>query len=264
MRQKHGRLKAEAKARKDDAAFRAAEEIVNAARTKTTDIEVLTGALRARGGAFEALHAVWGSEAVVRGRFHVYMATQKTLLAMVRLVAPDESHVVVLGDADFCCTMKGQPAGVAGRFARALVRQLGKRRVVEQDEFRTSKLDSRPGHVPLVGLPKQGEFVNKMGRAYVPRVHGILQAPVPGNSVTWNRDVNAAINIVNLFKYRYDTGDVPVPFRRSTPKPVGYKWQRYVYARVEGSKRFKRTLADVKPHIPSDASGSGTGVQLAT
>jgi transposase len=74
------------------------------------------------------------------------------------------------------------------------------------------------------------------------RVHGHMQCAFPGYSVRWNRDINAAINILLNFRYLYKHGELPWEFRRSTDtsslqrSPAADR----KYSRVEGEKGYRR------------------------
>ena len=45
-------------------------------------------------------------------------------------------------------------------------------------------------------------------------VWGLYQVSMPGYSYLWNRDINAAINIVNIYLHLLEYNEVPWEFRK--------------------------------------------------
>lgn len=90
--------------------------------------------------------------------------------------------------------------------------------------------------------PVGGTYKDKQGVMRPRRVHGHMQASFPGFNVRWNRDINAAINILKLFHALYKDGEVPWEFRRSTDKAelVSSPAARYKYKCVPGKKGYIR------------------------
>ena len=202
---------------------------VSEVSVKSSDPNILLLALHTRGKHFRDMYSFYGEERVARQRFQNYIGAQKTLHAMVKRVAPKPTDVVVVGDADFGSTRKGLPAGVAGKFVRQIKLELGAERVVWADEFRSSCLDSIT-HTLMYHPPKE-EAVSKSGKRYLRKVFGLYQRSAPGSTRLWNRDVNAARNIVLNFRHVYEHGVMPEPFRRGVvlDKPVSleYKWRKH-------------------------------------
>ena len=86
--------------------------------------------------------------------------------------------------------------------------------------------------------PSRGS--RKAKRSRNKRVFGIYQSSKPGYTCTWNRDVNAAINIVNNFRTLHETGDVPLEFRRGI-KLVSPPSSRYRDVWNSKKNNFTRT-----------------------
>lgn len=59
---------------------------------------------------------------------------------------------------------------------------------------------------------------DREGILRVRRVWGHYQCSKSGYSRRWNRDVNAAINILQNWLELLETGEMPEPFRRDTPR----------------------------------------------
>jgi len=215
-------------ARKDDPVWASWEDEVAEVSTKTSNPDLLLCALHVRGRHYREMYSFYGGERIARQRFQNYIGAQKTLHAMVKRVAPNPTDVVVVGDADFGSTRKGLPPGVAGKFVRQLKVELGEERVVWGDEFRSSCLDSIT-HTLMFHPPKE-EAVSTSGKRYLRKVFGLYQRASPGSSRLWNRDINAARNIVLNFRYVYTHGVMPEPFRRGVvlDKPVSldFKWRK--------------------------------------
>ena len=221
--------------------FAVASDAVAAARTKTADRDALLPALQTRGCAYRTLYAFYGAEGFARHRFQNYIGTQRVMQRLVRLVAPTPTDVVVVGDAEYGSARKGLPPGVAGRFVKQLITQLGPARVVWGDEFRSSCLDSKT-RTAMYHPPKE-MAVNKNGKSYLRRVYGLYQSSMPGYSRTWNRDCNAAINIAAVYRHTYETGAPPPEFSRSycgRPTPA---WAYYNYTWLVDKNKFKRIVA---------------------
>ena len=230
-------------------AFRTASDAFAAARTKTHDAADLLEALRVRGRSFRTLHAFYGAEKLARHKFLNYRGKQRTLQKMVKLVAPKDTDVVVVGDADFGSKVRGLPPGVAGCFIKVLQRELGPQRVTWGDEFRSSCLDSID-HNHMYHPPKETAVNPRTGATYVKKVYGLYQRSSPGVTRTWNRDVNAARNIVLNFSHRMKHGCLPMPFQRGTalvqPASCSYKWKKH----TEKENKFQRWR---EPHIGPDS-----------
>jgi hypothetical protein len=76
------------------------------------------------------------------------------------------------------------------------------------------------------------------------RVHGHMQCSFPGHSVRWNRDINAAINILKNFHHLYVHGELPWEFRRSTDHTSLLRSPAadFSYAHVPGQAGLRRWL----------------------
>ena len=103
-----------------------------------------------------------------------------------------------------------------------------RRTVIFADEFRSSMLDSVK-HT-IMHHPPQKEAVSRSGRIYLKRVYGLYQSSASGYSRLWNRDCNAARNILLNYRHVLLHGEFPVEFRRETrdlavPKACRYKYK---------------------------------------
>ena len=90
--------------------------------------------------------------------------------------------------------------------------------------------------------PRQGVFHTPAGKKYVRRIHGLYQSSTPTSSITWNRDINAPLNMLAIFKHRQAHGCVPAAFsrdkkREDLPKSTSC---RYSYAYNEATRGFRR------------------------
>lgn len=93
---------------------------------------------------------------------------------------------------------------------------------------------------PVNGVKKGRDKKRRINRLW-----GFYQASRRKYHVRWHRDVNAAINMVMIFKSLHFRGCKPTPFLRSTkrgdakldvPHANGYRYAR----RDDGKKRLKR------------------------
>lgn len=99
--------------------------------------------------------------------------------------------------------------------------------------------------------PAAGVKVGSDGELHVNRPWGFYQAslsrtewPTP-HHVRYHRDINAAVNMLKLFRQLYHHGDRPVEFLHSTPKedllrPAALD---YKYAHQRGTRRLRRWTA---------------------
>ena len=90
--------------------------------------------------------------------------------------------------------------------------------------------------------PPGGVKKDRTGVERIRRVFGHKQCSFPGFSVRWNRDINAAINILKAFIYLYEHGELPWEFRRSTDAAslVCCPAADYKYAQVQDSFAYRR------------------------
>jgi len=207
-------------------AFATATAAVANVSTKTAHFQTLITALHIRGAHFRTLYGFYGSEGIARQRFQNYQGQQRVMEKLVLRTLPTKDHILVVGDADFGSGRKGLPAGVAGKFVKKVQQE---RTVIFADEFRSSMLDSDT-HDVMYHPPKE-MAVSKYGKCYLRRVFGLYQSSSSGYSRMWNRDCNAARNILLNFRRKYETGAVPAPFQRGTkhdelskPAACSYKY----------------------------------------
>ena len=235
--------KAEATERLYNPAFAEASDAVSSARTKTSDFEGLLAALHTRGLHYRTLYGFYGSEGLARHRFLNYQGKQRVLTKMVHRVLPTNNHILICGDADFGSTRKGIPAGFAGKFVKKC-QEL--RTVIFADEFRSSMLDSNT-HQMMHHPPKE-MGVSKYGKPYLRRVYGLYQSSASGYTYLWNRDENAARNILLNFKYKYAHGTMPAPFQRGTEltKPLSCTY-KYSAKESGGFSRWHEPLILADP-----------------
>jgi hypothetical protein len=245
-------LEADFKTKLQDSEFAAAVNEVNKACTKTHCYDQLLASQRVRALQYTKMYAFYGQIEHARSRFLNYIGAQRELRRQVdRISPPATRHLdyVVVGNAEFCSSMKGQPSGVSGKMLRALETILPAGHVIKVDEFRTSLLDSQ-AHIRMYHPPKRVPC--KDGRVRTFGIHGIYQASMAGYSCTWNRDINAAINIRQNFSFQLkNLGNLPEPFRRSFDTCIDeyeekhdvrhYKYQ-FVPVLVDGVEfaKFKR------------------------
>lgn len=240
-----------------DPEFAEAHRLVDKSSVKTSDPAELLAALAARGRAYGILHGHYGSGHAASRRFLNFSGRQRELSRLVCRVAPKKTDVVVIGDASFGSTAKGHPPGLARRFVKVLRDTIGPKRIVECDEFRTSVLDSRTRtrmyHPVSFFKGGVGQRFSKKGKPYVRRVNGIYQCSSPGHTCTWDRDCNAARNIVQNYRTLMTEGDFPVEFRRSTAslRPEGSSFYKYALRPDRGcfsvwidSASFRKALED--------------------
>jgi hypothetical protein len=172
--------------------------------------------------------------------------TQREFERLAKVVAPLETDVVVVGDADFGSCVRGLPPGVSGKFVKALTHTLEPHRVVFADEFRSSCLDS-VSHTRMFH-PVRGLGVSRSGTRYIKRVFGVYQSTGADFTRTLDRDCNAARNIVQNFRYLLTHGRMPAAFQRSV-EPTKPPSCSYRYHWREGKEKFSRWLeaADIAP-----------------
>ena len=214
--------------------FEVAETAVAAARTKTANQVQFIDAVKIRGLHFDTLYAFYALEENARIRFANYMGAQRFADNLANVIFERPGTVLVVGDGDLW--------GAARRVITRL-QQRGDVRFV--DEYRTTLLDSRLGHAMLYSPPKEiveKELGNGGRRHYLKRVQGLKQCGSVGSSHLWNRDKNAAINILQNFVSMSLTGEVNERFRRgfALEKPRCF-YYGYVN-RVNGGAGFKRYM----------------------
>lgn len=220
----------------ENTAFASAEIEVNAVSTKTHIDSVLLNALQVRGKHYLTLFAYYGHVDQAYEKFASYMGSQRVLHRLVQRVAPiatRDTDFIVVGDGNYSgssIVRRGNPSGVAGKLIRALKKQLKPGHVLSGNEFRSSIVDSQNKslmyHPPRlkVGIDES----NYDGPCVTKRVYSIYQSSAPGYSCTYNRDVNAAINIRQNFRYQCENnGEMPYEFCRENklPQPASLQYR---------------------------------------
>jgi RNase H-fold protein (predicted Holliday junction resolvase) len=74
------------------------------------------------------------------------------------------------------------------------------------------------------------------------KVYGLYQVSKPGYSYLWNRDINASINIVNIYKSLLQCGVVPWEFRKEVELKNDPNYQSY-------PKRMKKNSSDATKEL---------------
>jgi hypothetical protein len=166
-----------------------------------------------RADMYQALMQVNGARKVRQQKRRNYIKRQSALAEVTKLIvdndeAPHKKVVVVFGAAQFQCV------GPVSKLRKALAQHEKVDRVVHFDEFRTSMLASCCAHktcteheaheVPtLQELEMKGvRGVEKQKDGSEKSVNELYSVRICQNCRTiWNRDVNAAINMLELFRY---------------------------------------------------------------
>ena len=93
--------------------------------------------------------------------------------------------------------------------------------------------------------PAAGVRRDRQGKLHVRRPFGFYQSSMPGYHVRWHRDINAAINMVKLFRQQYHDGTVPEEFLRGTARDdlVNPESLRYKYRWLAPERRLERWTA---------------------
>jgi hypothetical protein len=180
----------------------------NAISSKTSDLVIYMAHAYQ---VLEVLHqrmAFFSSKRFKRLKWKTYIRTQKAYEKVVaKLKGGVPNTLVIWGNANFPSNGRGSPSVPT----KTMRKKVGARvRVIEQDEYRTSKL-SCCCHQIMSGLVIAGE------RSYHVRVCPNVNCP----RSPWDRNVSAAINILFLFKnYNVDMNETPEAFRRAPPPAV--------------------------------------------
>ena len=180
----------------------------NASSSKTSDLETyMAHAIQ----VLRVLHqrmAFFSSKRFKRLKWKTYIRTQQAYEKVVaKLKDGVPNTLVIWGNANFPSNGKGSPSVPT----KTMRKKVGVRvRVLEQDEYRTSKL-SCCCHEIMTGLEIAGR------RSYHVRVCPNVNCP----RSPWDRNVSAAINILFLFtNYNVDGHATPEAFRRLPPPAV--------------------------------------------
>jgi len=179
--------------------------------------------LAERARSYAAHNAVYGSVALRRAAFDCYMKKQKALTKVHQKLLPDKKTVLAWGDGDFAHTRKGLATAVNGTIEKYLKQRSGGA-MRTTPEHRTSMLcsccHSKMGNV-VQGIVKRRNgqpFTTTRrpdGDVIKRRIHGLYQCSKEGCYTRWDRDLNAAINIRNVFLSICNTRMPPLAFRRS-------------------------------------------------
>ena len=207
----------ERKKRRQNSAVVLAEQDMSVNSLKTASRTKYVASLRVHLSHWLVLRAFYCTTSSLHRQFNIQMRKQKVLNEIVKKIAPGKDDIVALGDAAFPSTFKGTQASAMGIIRRLLEK---KRRVVRINEFRTSKRcsccklvkeppdkysdDPESYHGAYMTQPL-GQKICGNGRRY--RIRGLMQCRNCG--VTWNRDVNAAINIGMVFMKMWSLGERP-------------------------------------------------------
>ena len=233
-------------------AFATATAAIEKVSTKTPNFSTRLKSLQVRCENFPVLYEFYGSEKSARVRFANHQGKESFLDKMVNKILPTKNHVLAYGDGFTSGTVKGRPPGVSGKFIRKCEER--GRRVFPVGEFRSSMLCSvqkKEMHHPpqrMVEIPNSTNWETKKAKYYCRRVNGLYQSSSSGRSILWNRDNNAARNILINFYEKYNTGLVLLEFRRdykaeSKPKSCGYKYSfgHKIYSKPVGKDRSYST-----------------------
>ena len=145
--------------------------------------------------------------------------------------------------------------GVAARLVRRMKERGKDVRMV--DERRTSMLESREGNAWMFSPPKEiveREQNDGTVKRYLKRVYGLKQCASTGNSRLWNRDKNAAINILQNYRSVCNTGQLPERFRRGfhlvKPKCLYYGYRNRAGGGVGFTRFMLRGWVEPLPPLP--------------
>lgn len=152
-----------------------------------------------RAQAFQELAQFYSRPALMRLRFDCAMRKERVLRCEAQRLAPTAEHRVFWGDAKFSLIRKGSMPTACSLIRRALAARVGAG-LVAVDEFRTSctcskcfsSMEKAYGQLPR-GLGRDNVTHSE---AAVQRLHGVMQCRRSGCGRTWDRDKNAAINIL--------------------------------------------------------------------
>jgi len=218
-------------------AFKTAEESYNTATVnmKKPTANVFFDAMEARRNAWAQLYAFHGSDQAVMSRFRRLQGEKRALAEVLRWLDVKPNTIVVVGrdhkGPAAMANWTGIETSTPADKIIAYVQQQRPGQVCFFSEFRTSKLDcidhEEVSHPPQQWRKtkncrkKKAEAAAEEGGAAEHkelkkdfRVWGLVQSRA---GRTFHRDVNAAINIGVTFVAYAMTGEVPKPFRRSTP-----------------------------------------------
>jgi len=241
---------------RENDAFKAASTAVTEARTKTAHYANCLAALKTRGAAYRTMFKFYGQDKLARIPFSNYQETQKFLAKTHKDICPTKKHILILGDGTFADSVKGLPPAVVKKITRYLISHGVDVRFV--DEFRSSLLHCMYPYPVMMGLLKwivKKKMKNGKVRRSLYRVHGLLQASVPGNPSLVNRDKNAPQNIMSTFVERSameGRGEVTPEFTHAVKNEDLYRppacFYRY-YTKRNGRRGYECVRPPFPPHV---------------
>ena len=174
--------------------------------------------------AFQPLSEFYSRPWVTRLKFHCAMRKERVLRCEADRLAPTEDHRVFWGDAAFSIVRKGSMPSACALIRRALAARIGNR-LTSVDEFRTSCTCSKC-FSPMKNA--YGQLPRELGRDNVAhpeedappgfrKLHGVMQCRRSGCGRTWDRDKNAAINMLYVAMNKGYAGNLHLRFVRGTP-----------------------------------------------
>ena len=181
------------------------------------------GVLTERARSYAANYAVYGSLGMRRMAFDCYMKKQRALMKVHRKLVPDQKTVLAWGDGDFQTTRKGLSSSVHKTIERYIKQRSGSVMRITP-EHRTS-MNCSCCHSKMKNVT-QGLLKRRNGQLFrtnrspdgdviVREIHGLYQCSKEGCYTRWDRDLNAAINIRNVFLSICATRLPPLHFQRS-------------------------------------------------
>jgi hypothetical protein len=199
-----------------------------------------------RANMYQALMRANGARKVRQQKRRNYIKRQSALAKITKRIVNDVAEkksskqvVVVFGAAQFQCT------GPVSKLRKSLKRHEKVDRVIHFDEFRTSMLASCCAHKICVeheAVPTLKELemkgvrgVEKQKDGSEKSVNELYSVRICQNCRTiWNRDVNAAINMLELFRYGQSHGGARKP-----------EFSRGVKRETKESKKRKKSIGAV-------------------
>jgi hypothetical protein len=152
------------------------------------------------------LFSFYSSKRMKRLKWSTYIRRQQTYEKITKsLTGGHKRTIVAYGDASFTSSARGNVAVPTSTLRRKISSRC---RVVEIDEFRTSLLCCSC-HSEMKGLVVDGEE----GGKGIYGVRRCINSACP--RTLWNRDVNAAVNILRLFLHQVKGEGRPEPFTRN-------------------------------------------------
>jgi hypothetical protein len=184
----------------------------NVPSAKVADLEPYKSRVRFVLKNLPSVFAFYSANRFKRLRWSVYMKRQKTYHELIREVTNgDKNTIVAYGDSSFSSSSKG----TAPTPTTTLRRKLGQNAiVVDVDEYNTSKLCSSC-HQAMEGMRVKSDADGSLKTLYTVR-----RCQTVTHCILWNRDVNAAINILNLYLAEAGGQSRPAAFCRPQTNAV--------------------------------------------